>query len=179
MVASVGFDPARRITGKDLFTTAEAIARFGQPGEGKSAEAKQVMFDLPYPMRLYVRGAPLVKRRMQCHELVADWAEAALRLTLNHYGLKQIEKLGLDVFSGSYIPRRVRKGTSWSKHAFGIAFDFLAIENGLQTPFKDATFSRPEYKDWLDCWRCSGFANLGQVEGFGRDAMHFEFMKSP
>jgi len=140
------------------------------------------MFDLPYPMRLYDRGAPVTKKRMQCHELVAEWAEAALRLTLNEYGLAKIEKYGLDVFSGSYVPRFVRGAEDkkiWSKHAFGIAFDFLAKENGLKTPFASATFSRPEYKDWLDIWRCSGFANLGQLEGFERDAMHFEFMKSP
>jgi hypothetical protein len=180
MASSVGFDPARKLTGKDLFSTEEAIKRFGEPGKGNSAEARQVMFDLPYPMRLYDRGAPVVKHRMQCHELVAEWAEAALRLVLNAYGQKRIVELGLDVFSGSYVPRFVRgsKHGTWSKHAFGIAFDFLAKENGLRTPFAKATFSRPEYKDWLDCWRCSGFANLGQVEGFGRDAMHFEFMKS-
>ena len=182
MIASVGFDPLKKITSKDLFTTEEAIKRFGTPGEGNQAEAKQVMFDLPYPMRLYDRGTPLVKERMQCHELVAEWAEAALRLTLNEYGLAKIEKYGLDVFSGSYVPRFVRGSENkkvWSKHAFGIAFDFLAKENGLKTPFKLATFSRPEYKDWLDIWRCSGFANLGQLEVFERDAMHFEFMKSP
>lgn len=181
MVASVGFDPARKITGKDLFSQEEAIKRFGTPGEDTgTVKDRIVSVQLPYPMRLYVRGAPLVKKTIRAHELVADWVEAALRLTLNTYGLKRIEKLGLDVFSGDYVPRMVRGSkTTWSKHAFGIAYDFLAQENGLWTRAPEATFSRPEYKDWLDCWRCSGFANLGQVEGFERDFMHFEFMKTP
>lgn len=178
MTSSVGFDPLKKITSKDLFTVAEATARFGTPGEGKGAEQRLVYFPAPYPLRLYARGAALTVNRIRCHELVADWMEAALQLVLKEYGLKQIAKLGLDVYGGCYVPRKVRGGTSWSKHAFGIASDWLQQENGLQTPFAKATFSRPEYKDWLDCWRCSGFANLGQLEGFERDAMHFEFMKS-
>lgn len=180
MIASVGFDPARRLTKADLFSTEEAIARFGTPGEGNGAEQRLVTIQAPYKMRLYERGAPLQVERIRCHELVADWVEAALRLTLNTYGAKRIVKLGLDVYAGSYVPRLMRNSKkTWSKHAFGIAFDFLPKENGNLTPFDRATFSRPEYKEWLDCWRCSGFANLGQVEGIGRDAMHFEFMKSP
>lgn len=176
---SVVHDPAKKITSANLFTTAQATVRFGTPGEGKGAEQRLVYFPAPYPLRLYERGAPLNVKRIRCHELVADWMEAALRLALNTYGQKRIVELGLDVYGGCYVPRRIRGGRSWSKHAFGIASDWLQQENGLKTPFAEATFSRPEYKDWLDCWRCSGFANLGQLEGFERDAMHFEFMRTP
>jgi len=165
------FDP-------ELYSTAEATAKFGTPGEGGTVEKRLKTFDAPYTLRLYERGAPLNVKRITCHELVLPWMEAALKLVKDAYSAKDIERLGLDVYAGCYNPRRIRNGQSWSKHAFAIASDWLPKENDLQTPFAKATFSRPEYKDWLQCWNLSGFANLGQVKGFARDAMHFEFMKS-
>jgi hypothetical protein len=160
-----------------LYTTAEAIEKFGTPGEDQGVEKQLVTISVPYKLRLYTRGAPLNVSRITCHKLVSNWFFDALKLTMEAYTDAERVKLGLDVYAGCYNPRPIRGGKSWSKHAFAIASDWLPAENGLKTPFSKSTFSRPEYKDWLDCWRVCGFANLGQLEGFERDAMHFEFMK--
>lgn len=168
-------NPRTKVKRSDLFTTEEAIALFGEPGEGGVAESRLVTFKAPYLMRLYERGTPLVVTRIRCHKLVANLVESALITAHQFYGAKRIEALGLDVYGGSYIARKMRGGTEWSKHSFGIAFDFLPQENGLKTKFKDATFGKPEYKEWIDIWQEHGFANLGRNLDY--DSMHFEAMR--
>lgn len=164
----------------DLYSTTQAIAEFGEPNEDdrlSKVEPQLVYFDAPFKLRLYARNTPANVTRIRCHAKIADYAHAALSRVREVYGDERIVRLGLDVYGGCYNPRKVRGGESWSKHAFAIAFDFLQAENGLNTPFAKATFGRPEYKDYLDIWQECGFANLGRIPTFNRDAMHFEFMR--
>lgn len=164
----------------DLYSESQAIESFGQPHEDpklSGVEPQLVFFDTPFKLRLYARSGKAEVTRIRCHKIIASYAEAALNRVLEVYGPEQIVKLGLDVYGGCYNPRTVRGGKTWSKHAFAIAFDFLQAENGLNTPFHASTFGRPEYKDYLDIWQECGFANLGRIPTFARDAMHFEFMR--
>lgn len=174
------FKLERMPVSSDLYSTPEAIKKFGQPNENAQkckVRPQMVTIESPYELKLYARNATQKTRRISCHKIVAPYVKAVLARTLEQYGAKEIDRLGLNVYGGCFNPRPIRGGSSWSKHAFAIAFDWLQAENGLHTPFAKATFSRPEYKAWLDTWQECGFANLGRVASFGRDAMHFEFMR--
>lgn len=161
----------------DMYTQDEAIAKFGDPADAKAIESQMVMEKLPFPLRLYSRNAPADVTRIRCHKLVMPYALAAFFHTGEAYSEKDRARLGIDVFGGSFNIRFMRGAEDkkvWSKHAFGIAFDFLPSENGLKTGAPHATFSRPEYKPWLDIWQACGFLNLGRTANY--DYMHFEFM---
>ena len=164
----------------DMFTTQEAIAMFGKPNvDPKLCEVNKRLkrIEVPYKLKLYERSAPATLSRISVHELIADYVAAALHRIHEIYGDKEIERLGLNVYSGCYNARPIRGGKDWSKHAFAIALDWLAQENGLHTPFAKSTFGRPEYKEFLDSWQMSGFLNLGRLASYGRDAMHMEWMQ--
>lgn len=166
--------------GTDLFSTAEAIEKFGKPDvdESKCEVFKQLeKFKSPFKVRLYARNAPATSETIRCHRLIRPHFEAALHRIHETFTPEEIVRLGLDVYGGCYNPRPIRNGKDWSKHAFAIASDWLQGENGLFTPFDQAAFGRPEYQTYLDIWQECGFANLGRMKSFNRDAMHMEFMK--
>lgn len=169
-------NPKTQIKRSDLLTTEECIELFGAPGAGGVAESQLVTFTTPYKMRLYERGAPKTQSRVRVHKKIVYLVESVFVTTLDVYGEAEIDRLGINVYAGSYEPR-VQRGskTVWSKHAFGIALDFLPRENGLRTRLADATFGKPEYKAWLDIWQKHGFANLGRALDY--DPMHFEIMR--
>ena len=167
--------PGHKITRADLLTTAECIELFGAPGEGGVAESRLKTFTVPYKLRLYERGAPATVMRVRAHEKVMYLVESVFITILQTYGAKDIERLGLDVYAGSYMARRMVNGTEWSRHAFGVAFDFLPQENGLKTRLAASTFGKPEYREFLDIWQRHGFANLGRALNY--DPMHFEIMR--
>lgn len=155
-----------------LFSTSEAIAKFGNPG--KEVESRLVSVHMPYPLVIEWDTKSIVST-IRLHELVAPAFSAAFDSIAKHYTRQQIESLKINLYSGSYNMRRVRGGASWSKHAFGIAVDFYATANGLMTPWDRAAFSRPDYAAFVAAFEAQGIAPLGKV--MGRDAMHFEFAK--
>lgn len=168
-------NPKQKPTKADLLSTAECIELFGEPGVGGTAESQLVTFNAPYKMRLYDRGQATNVTKVRCHVKISQLAESALITVLQHYGAERIVELGLDVYGGSYNARQMRGGTEWSKHAFGIAFDFLPLENALKTRLANSTFGKPEYKAWLDIWQQHGFVNLGRAADY--DPMHFEIAR--
>lgn len=169
-------NPKTKPTKADLLITEECIALFGAPGAGGEAESQLVTFITPYKMRLYTRGAPLTANKVRVHKKVQYLVESAFITTLDTYGFEEIDRLGINVYAGSYEPRLMRGSkTKWSMHAFGVAFDFLPQENELKTRLAASTFGKPEYKAWLDIWQKHGFANLGRALDY--DPMHFEVMR--
>jgi len=152
-----------------LLSTMQAVNLFGLPGGG--VQKRLVYVDLPYAMHLEWQPATVV-RRIQVHELVANRMLRALEGIRDAYSATQIVTLGLDQFSGVYNHRKVTGGTTWSKHAFGIAIDLLASRNGYSTPWAKAAFARPEYDALHAAFEAQGFVNIGKV--IGKDAMHFE-----
>lgn len=150
-----------------LLTTTEIIKKYGRPGDVKNF----TVIDLPYPMRIAWDLSEVVNR-MQCHKLVASNFKAVFKELLAHYGINNIQSLGIDIYGGCYNFRAMRGGTQWSRHSWAIALDLWPEKNLLHETKKTARFARPEYKPMMDIFYKHGFINLGIERNF--DFMHFQ-----
>lgn len=149
-----------------MLTENQIRLKYGEPGPDNLVRIK-----LPYPMR--IAWDPKVSvNSMQCHKLVADQLIFIFNDLLAHYGLPELQRLGIDLFGGCYNFRQMRGGTSWSRHSWGIAVDLDPERNGLKTIWNKSQFSKPEYQPMVEIFYKYGFFNLGKEQN--RDAMHFE-----
>jgi len=150
-------------------TTNQIIKRYGQPNE--TGAGYLTVIQLPYPMRL-AWDLDVKVTRMSCHKDVADKFLAVFNDLLCHYGYDEIVRLGIDLFGGCFNYRRMRGGSSWSLHSWGIAIDLDPARNKLKESRRTARFARPEYKPMIDIFYNHGFISLGVERNF--DFMHFE-----
>lgn len=151
-----------------MLSDAQVIARYGQPGDPRNL----VSIDLPYPMRI-AWDTTVTVNRIQCHKLVADQLKAIFKDILTHYGLPEIQRLGIDLFGGCLNVRLMRGSKkTWSRHSWAIAVDLSPAKNGLKLKWKDAQFSKPDYNAMVDIFYKHGFFSYGKDRDF--DAMHFE-----
>jgi hypothetical protein len=150
------------------------VEKYGLPGE-----ANLVTLGFPYPM--FYAGVPV--RTFQVHKDVAVSLITALKQIEDKYGYSKLARLRLNDFSGLYNYRKMRNGDILSLHSWGIAIDINAPENQLNQrskPYKDksgktipaASFSRAEYKDFIDIMEKNGWYSLGRSKNF--DYMHFQ-----
>lgn len=149
-------------------TQARVAEVFGHVG------SRQTRVIVPYPMYL----AWDLKSRVSwigCHELVKAPLERVLKAVLDHYGLEEIKKLHLDLFGGSLNVRKIRGGSGWSMHSWGIAFDFDPLRNTMKMHKPMAEFSKPEYNAWFDIWESEGAISLGRERDY--DWMHTQFAR--
>lgn len=152
-----------------MLTTQQATKKYGVPNE--TGASYLVTINLPYPMRL-AWDTDSTTLKMRCHKLVADKFEAVFKDILQHYGYAKIKELGIDLFGGCFNYRKMRGGSSWSKHSWGIAIDLDPARNTLKETSKTARFARPEYKAMIDIFYKHGFLSLGKEKNY--DWMHFE-----
>lgn len=150
-------------------TTQQVIKKYGPANI--TGEGYLVKIDLPYPMRIAWDVDTTVKT-MMCHKLVADKFKAIFNDLLVHYRYNKIKELGIDLFGGCFNYRKMRGGSAWSMHSWGIAIDLDPARNTLKETSKTARFARPEYKPMIDIFYSHGFISLGVEKGF--DFMHFE-----
>lgn len=151
-----------------MLTTSQLIAKYGQPNEEGTY---LVTIDLPYPMRLSWDTKTSVTK-MRCHALVADKFKAIFTDLLAHYGLPELQRLGIDLFGGCFNFRKMRGGNDYSRHSWGVAIDLDPDRNQLKETAKTARFARPEYKPMIDIFYKHGFVGLGVEKNY--DWMHFE-----
>ena len=151
-----------------MLTTDKAIKIYGTPNDRGTY---LTTITLPYPMKI-AWDTKVTTRKMRCHKLVADKFLAVFTEILAVYGLPKIQELGIDLFGGCFNFRKMRGGSEWSKHAFGIAIDLDPARNTLKETSKTARFARPEYKQMIDIFEKHGFLSLGRTHNF--DWMHFE-----
>lgn len=142
-------------------------AFFGQPAD----ESQLSLLDVPYGHRLAWDLSTRV-HRIRCHVKVKDSLERVLHKVLAYYGEARIRELRLDRFGGCYNPRRMRGGSSWSTHAWGIALDYDPDNNRLNWGRDRATFARPEYDAWWSFWEEEGWVSLGRAANY--DWMHVQ-----
>lgn len=151
-----------------MMTTAEIIKKYGQPNE-RGTYLKTIT--LPYPMRI-AWDLDVKVSKMRCHKDVADNFLAVFNDLLKYYGYEKIVELGIDLYGGCFNYRKMRGGTSWSTHAWGIAIDLDPARNKLKETKRTARFARPEYKPMIDIFYKHGFESLGVEKDF--DWMHFQ-----
>jgi hypothetical protein len=138
---------------------------FGKPG------ANQVRLTSPYALYLDWDLSEVVMG-FSCHEKVHDAIVRVMERVADAYGLEQIHALGLDQFGGCLNVRKMRNGSAWSMHAWGIALDWDADRNALRETSRTARMARPEYVRFLDLWEEEGFVSLGRARNF--DWMHVQ-----
>jgi hypothetical protein len=152
-----------------LRNTNQVISRYGKPTE--TGREYLTFIPLPYPMRLSW-DTDVIINRMRCHEKVADNFIAVFDDLLEQYTLDGIQQLGIDLYGGCFNYRKMRNGTSWSKHSWGIALDLDPLRNLLRESSRTARFARREYEPMIDIFYHHGFINLGVEKNY--DWMHFE-----
>lgn len=152
-----------------MLTNSQVTAKYGVPNPTGKGYLKTII--LPFPMVLaWDRKVKITK--IQCHKLIADKLLKALNDILCHYGLAEIERLGINIYGGCHNYRAIRGGDKLSKHAWAIAIDLDPDRNLLHETKRTARFARPEYKAMIDIFYLNGFINLGREKNF--DFMHFE-----
>ena len=152
-----------------MLTTKQLIEKYGKPNI--TGAGYLVTINLPYPMRL-AWDLDTKVTRMSCHKLVSDKFLAVFNDLLKHYGYEKIVELGIDLFGGCFNFRKMRGGSDWSRHSWGVAIDLDPARNLLKETAKTARFAQPEYKPMIDIFYKHGFISLGIEKGY--DFMHFE-----
>lgn len=147
-------------------STASLIRHYGKPG---SSNLTKIIF--PYPMRL---AWDLEKKATssRCHKKVKESLQSILEHILKHYnGIDGVREARMDRFGGIYNFRKMRGGSSYSRHSWGIAIDLDPDQNGLRTRRPKATMPDPVIAIFAaHGWKSGGTA-------WGRDYMHFQATK--
>lgn len=141
---------------------------FGPVGSG------QTMLTLPYRMRLAWDQSEAVDK-FSCHAKVRESLERIFVRTLDHYGADAIRRLRLNLFGGCLNVRKMRGGSSWSMHAWGVAVDIDPDHNQLKFTRAKATLDGPDYDPFWRFVYDEGAISLGRERDY--DWMHFQFAR--
>jgi len=138
---------------------------YGKVGEN------QTRIQLPYPHKLAWKTSKVVNSYL-CHEKVHDSLLRVLTNVHDHYGLQQIKELHLDLWGGCLNVRKMRGGTRYSTHSWGIAIDYDPSHNRLKWGRDKAAFAKTDYDAWWQFWEEEGWVSLGRARNF--DWMHVQ-----
>lgn len=134
----------------------------------------QARVQLPFTMYLAWNLSKSINSIL-VHEKVAQSVERAFEKIRNEYTPEEIDSYGFNKFGGSLNVRKMRGGSSWSTHSWGIAIDFDPVRNRLRWKRDRAFLARPECKEFRDIWRDEGWTSLGEWKNY--DWMHFQATK--
>lgn len=137
---------------------------YGAPGTNQGKVAT------PYPLKI-AWDTGVVVNRFTCHEKLVMPIRRVLERVQDHYG-DQISELGLDLWGGCYNKRKMRGGSQWSTHSWGIAIDWDPSHNQLRWKKDKASLAQPVYNQWWDLWEEEGFTSLGRAKNY--DWMHIQ-----
>lgn len=191
----------RRVTGTATMETIEALrgdpTRDDDPIEGRDAEPaeppatslkrwprqsgvpsffgdvgeNQTRIEVPFDMVLaWDKDTRL--SRMTVHRKVAESATRALTRVADTYSAPERASLGLHLFGGSLAVRRMRGGSSWSMHSWGIAIDFDPERNQLRWKAPRPRLSHDDALPFWRIWEDEGWVSLGRARDF--DWMHVQ-----
>ena len=152
-----------------MISTKQLMQKYGTPNE--TGVDYLVTISLPYPMRLSWDKSKIVTR-LRCHKLIATQLTNIFNEILEFYGLAHIQRLGIDLYGGCFNFRKMRGGTDWSRHSWGVAIDLDPERNQLKATSKTARFAKMDYKPMIDIFYKHGFVSLGREKNY--DWMHFE-----
>ena len=144
-------------------TYRDLVDTYGRPGD----ENLLTKIKFPYPMRLAWDHSTTVKTS-RVHRLAKKDLVSILQ-QIKSLGGDFIREHGLDLYGGIFNPRKIRGGSSWSRHAWGIAIDLNPDENGLRTPWPGRASMPVEV---VEIFEDAGWKSGARA--WGRDAMHFQ-----
>ena len=130
--------------------------------------------NLPYTHRLAWDKRQKVTKTT-CNKKVAKSIVRVLTKVLDHYGIEEIKRLGLDLYGGCYNARVMRGGSKLSTHSWAMALDYNPGENKLKWGRAKARFARAEYDKWWEFWEEEGWVSLGREKNY--DWMHIQAVK--
>lgn len=163
--------PASPKSTKQWPRQADVRSVFGAPGNPQCTAGK---VRLPVAMRIAWNTSQTVAS-FNCHAKVADPLTAIFNDAVKHYGEKEFRRLGLDLFGGCYNLRKMRGGSSYSMHSWGIAVDIDPARNQLNWGRDRAQLAKPEYDAWWNIVEGHGALSLGRARNY--DWMHFQFAR--
>lgn len=131
----------------------------------------QVTVSLAYPMRLAWDKDTIIKR-ITCHAKVADSVSRAFEDIAREYTEARRRDLGIDLFGGCLNVRKMRGGSSYSMHSWGIAIDFDPERNQLKWGRDRARLAKPDAEAFWQIWEQEGWVSLGRARNF--DWMHVQ-----
>lgn len=143
-------------------TQYDMIKYYGERG------TNQTKVYAPYTLKLAWNKTQKINR-FTCHEKVADSILRILNRALDYYDTR-ISSLGLDLFGGCLNVRKMRGGTAWSTHSWGIAIDWDPARNQLKWNHTRANFANSEYDKWFQLWEDEGWTSMGRIRDY--DWMH-------
>lgn len=141
----------------------EVPAFYGKVG------TNQRIIEVPFDMFL-AWDKSIRTRRMSLHTKVADSALRVLQNVAETYSAAERKTLGIDLFGGSLNVRKMRGGSSYSMHSWGIAIDFDPERNQLDWGRNRARLAKPDAEPFWRAWEAEGWVSLGRVRNF--DYMH-------
>lgn len=151
--------------GWPLQTQTELIKYYGDVG------TNQTKVVVPYPHKIAWAPEKTITK-ITCHEKVADSYIRVLTKVLEHYGQDEIERLHLDMWGGCLNVRKMRGGTKYSTHSWGIAHDYDPANNKLRWKKERALFAKSDYDMWWKFWEEEGWVSLGRTKNY--DWMHVQ-----
>ena len=138
---------------------------FGNVGES------QTFLELPYPMKL-AWDKDVIIHRISLHEKVIESAGRAFENILKEYGSNMVSVLGLDLYGGGFNVRKMRGGTKYSMHSWGIAIDFNPEQNHFRWTSGKASLAGTDFIPFWEIWEKEGWISLGREKNY--DWMHVQ-----
>jgi hypothetical protein len=143
----------------------ECMTFYGSPGEN------QTTLILPFPMKVAWDKKHIITK-FSVHKKVHDSAKRAFTEIAKAYDEQQRAALGIDLWGGCLNVRKMRGGSSWSMHSWGIAIDFDPERNALKATSKTARLAKPDCVEFWKIWESEGWVSLGRTRNF--DWMHVQ-----
>ena len=131
----------------------------------------QTTIEIPFDMWL-AWDKSVRARKMTLHTKVAASAERVLQAVAGIYSPAERKTIGIDLFGGSLNVRKMRGGSAYSMHSWGIAIDFDPERNQLKWGKDRARLAQPDAVPfWLE-WEKEGWLSLGRARNI--DFMHIQ-----
>lgn len=131
----------------------------------------QTTLVLPFPMRIAWDKNKIINR-FSIHEKAHDSAARAFDQIAKEYNPADRAVLGIDLFGGCLNVRKMRGGSSYSMHSWGIAIDFDPDRNQLKWGRDKARLAKPDAEPFWRAWEAEGWVSLGRHSNM--DWMHVQ-----
>ena len=135
----------------------------------------QTTLTLPWPM-VIAWNTKQVITKFSCHEKVHDSMLRCFNRIGDAYPDPVVRrKLGIDMWGGCLNVRKMRGGSQWSMHSWGIAIDFDPDRNQLQWGRDKARLAKPDLDTFWRIWEEEGAVSLGRTRNY--DWMHVQWAR--